>query len=77
MPTFSGMKKGVLEIDKSLTILERPFHQVSTRTLRDVRHPKLYIFFYFFIIFFQYYNSEYVSHFQLTIDYMAPRKNIF
>ena len=77
MPTFSGMKKGVLEIDKSLTTLERHFHQISTRTLRDVRHPKLYIFIFFSIFVFQYYNFEYISHFQLTKNYMSLRKNIF
>ena len=80
MPTFPGMKKGVLEIDKSLTILERRFHKISTRALRDVRRPKLYIFLFLFHIFsnfFQYYNFEYNLHFQLTKNYISPRKIFF
>ena len=43
-PTFAGMEKHVLKIDKSLTILERQFYQFSNRTIFDVRHPKLPIF---------------------------------
>ena len=77
MPTFSGMKKSVLEIDKSLTTLERHFHQISTRTLRDVRHPRFYIFYLFSIFVFLYYNFEYIQHFQLTKYYISSRKNIF
>ena len=76
MPSFSGMKKSVLEIDKSLTTLERHFHQISTRTLRDVRHPELYIF-KFFSIFFLYYNFEYISHFQLTKTICLQEKIFF
>ena len=77
MPTFSGMKKSVLEIDKSWTTLERHFHQISTRFLRDVRHPRFYIFYLFSIFVFLYYNFEYIQHFQLTKYYISSRKNIF
>ena len=37
MPTFPGMKKGVLEIDKFLTILEQHFRPNSIQILVDVK----------------------------------------
>ena len=77
MPTFSGIKKSVLEIDKSLTTLERHFHQISTWNLRVVRHPRFYIFYLVSIFVFLYYNFEYIQHFQLTKYYISSRKNIF
>ena len=43
------MKKLALEIDKSSTISEHNFHQISTRTLLDVRHPKLRNFYCLYI----------------------------